>query len=166
MAYSFQDEIIGMPGMGQVDTAPRPPAMPGMLAHAIDPTLGGGEFVYGSGIAGVVTGSLVTYNQSSGGTALAVATLHGLPVAVAMAAIGAGQYGWFQISGLARIAKTATAFTAGHNVVVSATAGQVGDAGVSISPLPTGVLDAAVVAANALTTDATVSCEISRATIA
>jgi len=165
MAYSFQDEIIGMPGMGQVDTAPRAPAMPGMLAHAIDPTLGGGEFVYGSGIAGVVTGSLVTYNQV-GSTALAVATVHGLPVAVAMAAIGAGQYGWFQISGLARIAKTATAFTAGHNVVVSATAGQVGDAGVSISPLPTGVLDAAVVAANALTTDATVSCEISRATIA
>ena len=52
MAYSFQDEIIGLPGMGQVDTAPRAPAMPGMLAHAIDPTLGGGEFVYGSGIAG------------------------------------------------------------------------------------------------------------------
>ena len=165
MAYSFQDEIIGLPGMGQVDTAPRAPAMPGMLAHAIDPTLGGGEFVYGSGIAGVVTGSLVTYNQV-GSTALAVATVHGLPVAVAMAAIGAGQYGWFQISGLAKIAKTATAFTAGHNVVVSATAGQVGDAGVSISPLLTGVLDAAVVAANALTTDATVSCEISRATIA
>jgi hypothetical protein len=164
MPYAFQDGLIGLPGMRAVDTAPRSPAIPGMLTHAVHAVNGGGEFVYLQGVANVVTGSLVTYDQS-GGTALAVATAHGSPVAVAMAAIGAGQYGWFQVAGRAYIAKTATAAAVGQGVGVSATAGQ-GDAVALISPLASGTLSGAVVAAAALTTDATVICEISRPMIA
>jgi hypothetical protein len=165
MAYAFQDEIAGLPAMGQVDAAPRGPALPGMFAHAVDPVDGGGEFVYLQGVATIVKGSVVTYAQGAA-SALAATAAHGSPVAVAMAAIGAGQFGWFQVSGLARMAKTNLAATVGHAVGVSATAGQVADAGVAATPLAGGTLDGAVVALAALGTDATVACQLSRPTIA
>jgi hypothetical protein len=164
MAYAFQDEIAGLPGMRQVDTAPRSPAYPGMLSHAVDPLDGGGEFIYLQGVAGVAAGQVVTYSNL-GASALALVAAHGSPVAVAMAAIGAGQFGWFQISGLARPQKAAGAVAVASGLAISATPGVL--TGVAAAtPLGSGTLDGAVVAAAALAGDAAVICQISRPTIA
>lgn len=55
----------------------------------------GGEYIYLSGVASVSVGSWVTYDEN-GVTALLTANAVG-PVAVAMAAVTAGYYGWFCI---------------------------------------------------------------------
>jgi hypothetical protein len=167
MTYAFQDEIIGLPAIGEVDSAARSPAVPGMFAHAVDPVLGGGEFVYLPGVAGVTAGTLVTYNQTGVGGILSNGTTHGAPVAVAMAAIGAGQYGWFQVSGLANVNKsTSAAAVAGHGVGVSATPGVGADVGAPVSPLASGTLSGAVVAAGALATAAQMQVQLSRPMVA
>lgn len=163
-SYAFTDQVVGLPGIGRVDSAPISPAYPGMLAHAVDPIDGGGEFVYLQGVLNCVLGSAVTYVQGTAAT-LAAAAAHGSVVAVAMAAIGANQFGWFQVSGLGRMAKTATAATAGQAVQVSGTAGQVAAAALA-TPLASGAIYGAVVAANALSGDATVAVQLSRPTIA
>jgi hypothetical protein len=164
MPYAFQDEIIGLPLMRQVDSAPRSPALPGMLAHALDPNDGGGEFVYLQGAAGVVTGTAVTY-ANVGAAAASLIAAHGSPVAVAMAPIGANQYGWFQISGLARMVKSGVAMGVGSGVILTATPGQVGPIPAA-TPLASGTLDGAVVAVAALSGDALVACQLSRPTVA
>jgi predicted RecA/RadA family phage recombinase len=162
MAYAFQDDIAGLPGMRQVDNFARTPAYPGMLAHALDPVLGGGEFIYLPGVAGTVLGSLVTYNQLAPSTVLAATGAKGgSPVAVAMAAPGAGQFGWFQITGNALIAKTSGAAIAlGAAVGVSATPGQVATSAGGAATA--GALTGAVVSSGAAAGDATVNVEISR----
>src|SRR5262249_53856007 len=68
--------------------------------------------------SGTVTGSVVTWGGVAGSgasakpawqTALAPATANlGQPLAVAMAATGAGQFGWYQIAGTAGVAENAT----------------------------------------------------------
>lgn len=158
MTWAIQDDLIGMPPITTVDAAPRMP--PGMIAHAVDPVLGGGEFLYLPGVVNTVVGSLVTYNQVTPSTTLAATgAQNGNPVAVAMAAVGAGQWGWFQITGQARIAKTGVAISLGAALGVSATGGQVAAAG---TPGAAGSLDAALCSAAALAGDATVSAQISR----
>jgi hypothetical protein len=164
MAYTFTDEIVGLPAIGRVDSAAVSPAYPGMLAHAVDPTDGGGEFIYLQGVINCVLGSAVTYAQGSPVTLAAVAA-HGSLVAVAMAATGANQFGWFMITGLARMAKTATAATAGQGVAISGTAGSVAALALA-TPLGSGTIAGAVVAANALSGDATVAVQLSRSIIA
>lgn len=69
--------------------------------------LGNGEFIYLLGNATEVEGSLVTYNETLGTTTLVTTSTErsGAPVAVAMAAKAAGQYGWYQVQGTAKIAK-------------------------------------------------------------
>lgn len=171
MAFVFQDDIMGLPPVGSSGPL-QSPAYPGMLGHAVDPGMGGGEFVYLPGVAGCTAGSLVTYNQTTAsGTALAVVASHGAPAAVAMAAVGAPvagvpQYGWFQIMGAAKINKTATATVVGHGVLLSATPGLVAEGGVPASPLASGMLVGALVATAQLTTDPQVTCQISSPTVA
>jgi hypothetical protein len=162
MAYAFQDELCGLPGMRAVDSFPRSPAYPGMLAHAVDPVLGGGEFVYMTGVANTVVGSLVTYNQLTPASVLGVTGAKtGSPVAVAMAAIGANQFGWFQISGNALMAKTAgAAIAAGASVGVSATPGQVATSAGGAATA--GALTGAVCSGAAAAADPTVNVQISR----
>jgi predicted RecA/RadA family phage recombinase len=162
MSYAFQDDLIGLPGMLRVDSAPHSPAYPGMLAHAVDPVLGGGEFLYLPGVANLVAGSLVTYDQLTPSVTLSVTGAKGgSPVAVAMAAPQAGQYGWFQITGNALIAKTAGAGIAqGAAVGITATAGQVTTSAGGAATA--GALTGAVCNAAAATTDATVNVGISR----
>jgi hypothetical protein len=146
--------------IAQVDTARRGPQYPGMLAHAIDPVLGGGEFMYLQGVANTVKGSLVTYNALTGQTALAVTGAHGAqPVAVAMAAIGATQWGWYMVSGNALITKTTgAAITLGATVGVSATPGQVASATVAAA----GSVSNAIATVAALSADTTVNAQLSR----
>lgn len=92
------------------------PAVPiGTIVTATDSTTstttgaqGSGEFIYLAGVASTVAGSLVTYNPATGVTVLAPTTANKTtPFAVAMSAnILATTYGWYQISGVAAIAKT------------------------------------------------------------
>jgi hypothetical protein len=125
MAYVLTDDIAGLPVIGSALDHQAIPACAGMLVHAIDPVLGGGEFVYLEGGAGVVLGSVVSFNQLTKTVALATTASTGLPVAVAMAATPAGFWGYFQTVGNARAAMTAAAIALGAGVAVSATAGQV-----------------------------------------
>ncbi|MEM5734263.1 hypothetical protein AAEI00_21640, partial [Shewanella algae] len=83
---------------------------------AVDPVYGGGKFIYMKGVASTVVGSLVTWDASettpSYQTALAVAAANaGQQYAVATAAILAGQYGWYQVSGTDIVATNGTATT-------------------------------------------------------
>lgn len=126
MSYAIQDDVIGLPSITATDVVQRIPE--GMICHAVDPVLGGGEFIYLKGVAGTVAGSLVSYDQVNHSTTLgpgAVAN-SGRPLAVAMAANVANQWGWYQISGAATVQKDGTALTAGGAVGAGAAAGQVG----------------------------------------
>lgn len=98
----------------------------GEIVRAIDPTYGGGEFIYLYGVANTVTGSLVQYDPVNGTTTLSPNTGSlGAPLAVAMSACVSGYYGWYQVAGAAVIKKTASTFTAGAKMWLSATAGRV-----------------------------------------
>lgn len=98
----------------------------GTIVRAKDPTYGAGEFIYLKGVASCAVGSWVTYNMDDGSTTLLAANAIG-PVAVAMSACVAGEYGWFQIQGKA-IGKASTGFVDNANVYATATAGEVDDA--------------------------------------
>lgn len=107
MAFRITDQLIGSQPIADTSTTQLHPA--GTIVHAVDPTLGGGEFIYLKGVASTVVGSLVRYNTSSFQTALgALAQLLPQPLAVAMSANVANQWGWYQISGIAVVAKLAT----------------------------------------------------------
>jgi predicted RecA/RadA family phage recombinase len=165
MAYAFIDDTIGKTPISQVDAAMRSPQYPGFIGHAVDPVAGGGEFIYLQGAAGTVRGSLVTYNSLTGATVLAATGAKGgSPVAVAMAAIGAGQWGWYMITGDALIAKlSGVALTLGAACGVSATPGQVTTSAGGSATI--GALTAAVIDAAALATDTVVHVNISRAEV-
>jgi hypothetical protein len=143
----------------------RSPQFPGFLGHAVDPVEGGGEFLYLQGVANTVKGSVVTYNPLTGATTLAASGAKGgSPVAVAMAAIGAGQWGWYQVTGNALMSKVSgTAISLGGAVGVSTTAGQVTTSAGGAATA--GALTGAVCSAAALTTDALVNVGVSRPTV-
>lgn len=91
-----------------------------------DPTYGEGEFIYLLGVASTVVGSLVSYNATTYQTALSANTVNlAGPVAVAMSANVATEYGWYQIGGLAVIKKTAVAVSPQVAIYQSATTGRV-----------------------------------------
>jgi hypothetical protein len=101
----------------------------GKIVQAVDRgsnSNGAGEFIYLKGVASTVAGSWVTYNMDDGSTTLLAANAIG-PVAVAMSANVASQYGWYQIQGKA-VGKALTAFADNGNVYATATAGSVDDA--------------------------------------
>lgn len=97
----------------------------GTIVRAKDPTFGAGEFIYLKGVASTVVGSLVQYDENLGTTTLAPATGgHSGPLAVAMSANVANQFGWYQIAGAANI--KAGAMAASANVfMLAATPGSV-----------------------------------------
>jgi hypothetical protein len=98
----------------------------GQIIQAQDPVYGVGEFIYLGGVANTVVGSWVTYNADDWSTALLVPDAIG-PVAVAMAANVAGQYGWYQIQGKA-VGRAAAGFLDNANIYATATPGVVDDA--------------------------------------
>lgn len=127
MAYTLQTALIGAQPTAVTDTVQNHPL--GARVFANDPTYGGGEFVYLKGVASTAVGSVVIYDQYAGTTTLAVAGSRG-PVAVAMSANVANQYGWYQVSGSA-VVKAAGTVAANTPQYVTATAGSVDDAVVS-----------------------------------
>lgn len=86
----------------------------------------GNEYIYLLGVASTAAGSWVSFDEA-GVTALLVADAKGR-VAVAMAAIVASSYGWYQIYGKNTIALALAGFVDNANIWSTATAGSVDDA--------------------------------------
>lgn len=129
MAYIFETPSLGAPAITstQLSTQTVPPLWKlGDIMRAVDPTYGVGEFIYLKGVASTVLGSWVTYNADDYTTALAVAGATG-PVAIAMSANVAGQYGWYQIAGKG-IGKALTGYVDDAAVYLTSTAGSIDDA--------------------------------------
>jgi hypothetical protein len=124
MAFTIQENtLIGQP---VADTSSLPRHALGTIVRAKDPVYGSGEFIYLKGVASTALGSVVLYNPDDFTTSLLAANDIG-PVAVAMSANVANQYGWYQIQGKA-IGLCLAGFVDDANVYATATAGSVDDA--------------------------------------
>lgn len=121
MAFNITDERVGFQPIA--DTSTTQQHRLGVICQGYDSTYGTGDFIYLKGVASTVVGSTVVWD-SSYQTTLTVAASRG-PVAVAMSANVASQYGWYQIRGLA-VVKAAT-IASGAALQTSATGGQVDD---------------------------------------
>jgi hypothetical protein len=138
MAFKHKSGILGLQAIA--DTAGGitregtvyPPWPLGSRVVAEDATYGIGEFVFLKGVANTVVGSVVQFDEDAGTTALldtdVADTLIG-PVAVAMSANVADQYGWYQVRGKG-VAKGAASLADGAKVFATATAGTADDSGV------------------------------------
>lgn len=113
-------------GQGLEETSTTAKAEIGLIVKGKDPTYGVGEFVYLEGVASTEAGSWVVYKMDDGSTALLAANAFG-PVAIAMSANVANQYGWYQISGKA-VGKALTGYADNGLVYATATAGSIDDA--------------------------------------
>lgn len=146
MAYRITNTLLGSQKIADTSTTQLHPL--GTVVKAYDPTYGEGEFVYLKGVASTAVGSVVTYNTTSYQTALAaVGTNKAQPVAIAMSANLASQYGWYQISGIAVVKKTCTVSLAANAAVGVLTIGLI--AGTGSGKEVQGALVAAVASATA-----------------
>ena len=123
MAYTIVNPSLGFPAITATDTSAK--VALGTRVRAVDPTYGEGEFIYLVGVASTVIGSWVVYNTDAYTTILIVPNSKG-PVAVAMSANVASQYGWYQIFGEA-VANAADVADSG-NVYIDTAAGRCDDA--------------------------------------
>ena len=81
----------------------------GLEVDATDPTYGPARFIYLLGVASTAVGSVVTFDASTYQTVLsAVGGNIPRPIAVAMSANVANEYGWYQIVGQAVMKKQCT----------------------------------------------------------
>jgi len=146
MAYKIRDQVLGMQAIADTSTTQQHEL--GTIVKAYDSTYGIGEFIYLKGVASTAVGSLVTYNTNSYTTTLAaVGTNKAQPIAVAMSANVASQWGWYQISGIALMKKTCTVSLAANAPVGVLTIGLV--AGTGSGKEIQGALVAAVASATA-----------------
>jgi len=91
MSYSWRGGFVGLQKIDEVSDTQKHEI--GLCAEAFDPDYGYGTFIYLPGVASMIAGNTVVYDTYAGTTALTVAASKG-PVAVAMAAITAGEWGW------------------------------------------------------------------------
>lgn len=111
MAYIISNPRAGLQAIAVTDTVANVPL--GTVVTAKDATYGEGEFIYLLGVASTAIGSLVIWDGTTYATTLAPVTANlGRPLAVAMSANVASQYGWYQIGGTAVVAKSAVSFAA------------------------------------------------------
>ena len=129
MTWKITDPLVGNQPIAVTDTTQNHAL--GTIVRAEDPTYGAGEFIYLKGVASTVVGSMVDFDPYLATTALSPATGGVGPVAIAMSANVASQYGWYQIAGVAAV-KAPNAMTAGAEVFsLAATPGSVDDAAVN-----------------------------------
>jgi hypothetical protein len=124
MAYTPAENTLL--GQAIADNSTTQKAALGTIMRCKDPTYGVGEFIYLQGVASTAVGEWVTYNADDWSTTLLAANAIG-PVAIAMSACVASEYGWYQISGKA-VGLVATGFADNANCYATATAGTVDDA--------------------------------------
>lgn len=123
-AWVVLNPIIGVQPIDSADTVQNHAL--GTIVQARHAAYGSGEFIYLKGVASTTANSWVVYNADDGSTALLAADASG-PVAVAMSANVADQYGWYQIQGKA-VGKALTGYVDNALVYATATAGSVDDA--------------------------------------
>lgn len=133
MAYVFTDPVLGRPPITSHRLSTESPGRTtpwklGDVATATDPTYGTGRFIYLKGVASTVAGSWVIYNADDWSTTLLVANAIG-PVAIAMSACVASEYGWYQIVGKAFAKAADVADNA--SVFIDTVAGQCDDAAIT-----------------------------------
>ena len=146
MTYRVSSQYLGLQPIASTSTVQNHPV--GTIVRAVDETYGEGEFIYLKGVASTAVGSVVTYNLSTHATALAaVGTNKAQPIAIAMSANVASQWGWYQISGIAVVAKTCTVSLAANAAVGVLTVGLI--AGTGSGKEVSGALVAVVASATA-----------------
>ena len=122
--YTPITTLLGLQPIAVTSTVQNHPE--GTIVEATDPTFGGGEFMYLKGVASTVVGSLVTFDPVNHTTTLSPNTANlAQPVAVAMSANVASQWGWYQVQGAAVIKKTAVKVSPNVALFQSATAGRI-----------------------------------------
>jgi len=124
MAFFVSENVLVGQGIAENSTTQKQAL--GQIVRAKDPDYGMGEFIYLKGVASTAVGEWVTYNADDWTTTLLAANAIG-PVAIAMSACVAGEFGWYQISGKA-VGLAAAGFVDDANVYATATAGTVDDA--------------------------------------
>lgn len=103
----------------------------GTIVEAVDrgsTNYGVGVFIYAKGCASTAVGSVALINSDNFVTSLAVAGDKG-QIGLAMAAIDADSYGWYQIAGKG-VAKVLAGFADNATCYLTATAGSIDDAAV------------------------------------
>ena len=123
--FTLMENLLGLQPIALSSAVQNHPE--GTVVRALDPTLGGGEFIYLKGVVGTTTGMAVTYDPVNHTTTLvptAADNKLAQPIAVAMSANVASQWGWYQIGGCAVIKKTATKVLANVALYLSGTAGR------------------------------------------
>jgi len=81
----------------------------GTIVRCKSTTLGVGEFIYLKGVASTAVGNIVTYDDTwQSALASSAVGPPSVPMAVAMSACVASEYGWYQISGMATAKKANT----------------------------------------------------------
>lgn len=106
MTWQVTDQVIGAQPIAEVSTTQKHPL--GTIVRAVDETYGEGEFIYLKGVANTVAGDVVTYNASFQSALATTAVDTPTPLAVAVGATIADRWGWYQISGQAYVAKSAS----------------------------------------------------------
>lgn len=130
MTFRVSDGRIGIQPIADTSTTKNHAL--GTIVRAVDETLGEGEFIYLKGVGSTVVGSIVRYDDGFQ-TALHTSTDNvSCPLAIAMSANVADQYGWYQISGLAVATKANSvsfadnaALGAGSGLAVAAASGSI-----------------------------------------
>jgi hypothetical protein len=140
MAYVLDPPRIGHQAIDETSTVQNHPV--GTIVAAYDPTYGAGEFIYLKGIGSTVVGSIVNYYPLTYITALGyIGENVAGPMAIAMSANVASQWGWYQIAGYAIASKScAVSFAAGAKVAVSTSTG------IAVATISGNELQSAVVA--------------------
>jgi len=126
-SFHIVDEIAGSQAIDENSTTQKHPL--GTIVRATDTATtayGSGEFIYLQGLASTAVGEWVTYNADDWSTTLLAANAIG-PVALAMSACVASEYGWYQISGKG-VGLVAASFADNANCYATATAGTADDA--------------------------------------
>lgn len=120
MAFTIRESLAGFQPIAVTDTTQNHAL--GTIVKAFDPTYGEGEFIYLTGVALTAIGDVVSYNSNLGATVRWAGTANeGRPLAVAMSANVASQYGWYQIAGNS-VMNTSGTLAAGDDIFFQATA--------------------------------------------
>lgn len=124
MAFAPSHDLPGGQPITETSATQKHPL--GTRIRAVDPVYGESEFIYLKGVASTVVGDAVLFDQRNGTTTRTVATSKG-PLAIAMSANVANQYGWYAVAGAVQ-AKVLAGIAASSIPYVSATAGSLDDA--------------------------------------
>jgi hypothetical protein len=124
MAYAFIDSIIGSQSVSNFSPDSTARHVLGTKISAADGYWGGGDFIYLKSNATLAMGALSVWDISYNATAVTNVANQGRSVAAALFPMVAGQFGWFQVGGMAAV--SATASVAANTVVGITAAGQIG----------------------------------------